>query len=436
MTTKTKVTEGEQRKRQELETKIRNFNVRNAAGELTEDDEREWARTLDEHDELVKRMVSATPLAERSTEMLDWLAGAPVERATTVIDGGEIRAGAGAGTGEARFGQPLGDLRMRDLPGYGGTDADIREQTEAFFRATATGDMRTLGDLDVRAMGAGTGSAGGYTVPDLTSSFVWDLARPKLVLQEAGAQFVPYDDGARGQTVLPVQLTDFAPELVDEHAPVPEDAIVFGAKLVNPFTIAVAARASIQLIEDSATNVGAKVAESFAKGFAQALDYYAIFGEGGPGEPLGLVNASSASTVFTSSSLTYDNLVSDVTTLREAHENPTATIVSPRSEKQLAVLKADTDGQYLTPPPFLNSVKRLWTSQIPSNLTVEGNTNVSYVITGDYTQSVVAVRAPLTVLTLRERYADQLQVGWVAYARFDTAIMREPAFLIRTAGTH
>lgn len=61
--------------------------------------------------------------------------------------------------------------------------------------------------------------------------------------------------------------------------------------------------------------------------------------------------------------------------------------------------------------------------------------DVGQLVTGDYSQAVLAVRAPLQVLVLKERYIDYGQVGFVAFARCDVSVQRAAAFRARLVGT-
>lgn len=93
---------------------------------------------------------------------------------------------------------------------------------------------------------------------------------------------------------------------------------------------------------------------------------------------------------------------------------------------------ADTTGQPLAMPSYIADLPRYVTNQVPGNLTVGTSTDTSDVFVADWRQLVVGVRTELQLTVLTERYADNGQVGIVAWWRGYTLVARPKAFHVTT----
>ncbi|MBE3589871.1 MAG: phage major capsid protein [Firmicutes bacterium] len=106
---------------------------------------------------------------------------------------------------------------------------------------------------------------------------------------------------------------------------------------------------------------------------------------------------------------------------------PTYYVMAPRTETQLAKLK-DSTGQPLRRPDTLAQARFVASTIVPVNETHGTATGATRIITGDFSQVLVGVRTALRVEVLRERYADALQYGFLAWLRMDAALAHPDAF--------
>jgi HK97 family phage major capsid protein len=72
------------------------------------------------------------------------------------------------------------------------------------------------------------------------------------------------------------------------------------------------------------------------------------------------------------------------------------------------------------------------TKQVPINLTVGSSTDCSEVYTGDWAQLLIGMRTNFVLRFLDERYADNLQYGFLAYLRADVQVAHGEAFNVDT----
>ena len=412
-------------KRNGIYAQAQEFNIRHQAGErLSAADEAAWSRALDDVDRLGVEIEN-----RERTEQLG-------TRFSGVDDRQRDHVPTSDGSGrEARFGRPLGrTARFADLPDCGSNDP--AGDANAFWRALATGDYRSLPDhLELRAgQSESIGSEGGYLVPDTVAANVWDRTRNKAVTQQAGVQVVPLDGTGRGSHTLPKLTGDATPAWIAEEASVPESAITFGATVLQPQALAVLVKVSMQLLQDSAVDAGSVINDALARVFAVELDRVTLRGSGVGAEPTGARNWPTVGTTGSIATPTYDDLIDGIFEVREANYECTGIIGAHRDAKTLAKLREGSGtGAWLPAPEVVAQTPRYWTNQVPTDLGTGDDESEMYF--GQWDQAVLAVRLGFQVAALRERYADTLQVGLLAYVRADVGVVSPSAFHVLTGVT-
>lgn len=317
-----------------------------------------------------------------------------------------------------------GFTRSRGLVQPGEDDLDLGR----YLRGVVTGDW-TGATAEQRAMSEGVLSAGGVLVPTLLAAQIIDLARNQTRVIQAGASILP----------MPNQTLDVAKWTGDpssawhsENAAItPSDAtmtkVTLKAKSLAALTVV-----SRELVED-APNVGTELARAFAASFAVKIDKAGLYGSGTDPEPRGIKNTSGVTlqSMGTNGAAlsNYDPFVDAVGTLADANETANGgIIVAPRTERSANKLK-DTTNQPLNRPSMLNNLPFLGTNQVPVNLTQGTSTDASDAFVADWSQLILGVRTQLMIEPLRERYADNGQLGFVAWWRGDVAVARAAAFV-------
>lgn len=285
-------------------------------------------------------------------------------------------------------------------------------------------------DAEQRALAGGTDAAGGYTVPEVTSARLIDLMRANSVLSQAGAQTVPL---TTDETVFARLASDPVPAWRAENATVAESDPTFSRVLLKPKSLAVMVKAPLELLEDS-INMETELPNILARALAVEVDRAGLVGSGSGNEPTGIVNyAALTANTFAGGALdSYTPLVTARTALHGANERLTGYVMSPRDEGTLAGL-VDSTGQPMRKPEAIADTPMLWTSNMPTDGGT--GTNESQIIAGDWAQLMMGMRSNIRIVTLRERFMDNLQFGFIAHIRADFAAARDSAFTVLDAIT-
>lgn len=315
-----------------------------------------------------------------------------------------------------RSGQPV--RTWAQARGMGGDDLGVGQ----YLRALTAG-ART--DAEHRALAEGVDAAGGHTVPTVVSSELIDLARASMVLDRAGARTVPLDSD---KTVIARVASDPTPAFRAENDPVAESDPTFSRVLLEPKSIAVMVKASVELMQDS-LNLEAELPNILARALAVEIDKAGLVGSGSGNEPTGIVNyAGLTANGFGGGALSgYGPLMQARGALHGANERLGAFVLASRDENDLAALSA-SDGQPLMMPRAIEQIPMLHTTSLPTD--GGAGSDESSIIAGDFSQLLVGVRSEIRVETLRERFMDSLQFGLIAHARVDFAAARESAFTV------
>lgn len=221
-------------------------------------------------------------------------------------------------------------------------------------------------------------------------------------------------------------------------------SITFGAFIGSSDLILV----PLALIEDSYFDVDALVARQLGIRLGRLFNYYCTQGTGTT-QPMGIVNAVVNSgnilqlTTGNTASIAYSNLVDLEHSVDPAYRyNPASRWMFSDTMLKLIKKLVDQSGRPLWQPgltasfetgpgfPGLVSTPKILEHEYVINNDLAAPSAGAYsMLFGDMsTFKVREVASGTTVLVLRERYADYLQVGYTAFQRFDSNLV--------DAGTH
>lgn len=293
-----------------------------------------------------------------------------------------------------------------------------------YLRSMITGAKT---EAERRALSEGSDSAGGFTVPDILSATLIDLARAQSVVMRAGAQTVPLTSDTNNMAKL---LTDPVPAWRQEGGAVATSDPTFGRVQLIPRSLAVQTVISAELMEDS-LNLVTDLPRILAAAMAVELDRVALLGTGTAPEPRGIAATSGIGTFAQNAIIaSYANLSRARTAILTANQNPTAYIMHPRDEGAFTDL-VDADGNPLMMPTRVSEIPMLTTTSIP----VDGGTgdDESTIIAGDFRRLMVGIRSDIRVEVLKtSTYASNLQYTLLAHMRADVAVTHPGAFFTLT----
>lgn len=286
-----------------------------------------------------------------------------------------------------------------------------------------------------RAQSVGTDSAGGYTVPE---GFSGEIDR-------AMAAWGPMLDGAvtriyptaTGNPIPWPTVDDTAKtlELHTENGAVTDDGgmdVVFGEKVLNAYIYdSEMVKVSLELLNDSFFQVEGLMGDLFGERLARGANLALTTGSGSS-QPNGIVTASAAGkTAAAVAAITSDELIDFQHSVDPAYRQSPgcAWMFNDTTFSAIRKLK-DGDGNYLW---NMGDVK----SGAPSTLLgkpfyinqamASPAANAKSVLFGDFRKYVVRRVGDSQVITLRERYAEKMQVGFVGVIRIDGELMNTAA---------
>ncbi|BCH32631.1 phage capsid protein [Mesorhizobium sp. L-8-10] len=288
---------------------------------------------------------------------------------------------------------------------------------------------------EVRAQSSVTDAAGGYTVPEGFSGGIDKAMKAWGPMWDANiVRELPTSTG----NDLPwptVDDTAQTGELKAENAPVTDDGsgdVVFGQKMLNAYVYSTKmVRIPMELLQDSAFDMEALLNDLFGERLGRLSNSVLTTGTG-VSQPHGVVTASSlGKTAVSATALASDELIDLLHSVDPAYR------ASPKCRWQfndttLASIRKLKDGQgnYLwqmgdvrTGEPDRLLAHPYSVNQAMANIA----TGTKPIIFGDHSRYVVRKVRGFTVLTLRERYAENFQIGMVGFKRFDGELLNTAA---------
>jgi HK97 family phage major capsid protein len=283
---------------------------------------------------------------------------------------------------------------------------------------------------ELRAAGVATASAGGYTVPP--------AFRAKLVEQMSFvapmrqyAEVITTDTGAN----LPwPTVDDTANEgaILAENTQVSEQDFVFGQASLDAYMYtSKLVRVSFQLLNDNAFNLEAYLARALGQRIGRIQNRHFTVGTG-TGQPDGIVTGATVGKVGATgqtTTVTYDDLVDLTDSIDLAYAGNQQFMMSQSARKAIRKLK-DSQGRPLWEPSLqVGTPDTLLGYGIAlNNLVPAPAASAKSILFGNFRDAyLIRDVSDVQLLRLQERYADFLQVGFLAFARADGTLQNASA---------
>ncbi|TKT78416.1 phage major capsid protein [Aquamicrobium sp. LC103] len=286
-------------------------------------------------------------------------------------------------------------------------------------------------DVDVRAQATAPGAAGGYLIPEGFSGEIDKaLAAWGPMLDENVARQYPTATG----NPIPWPTSDDTAERGEQHTEngaVTDDGsgdVVLGQKTLNAYVYdSKVVKVSLELLQDSYFSMEGLLSELFGERLGRTGNEVLTVGDG-TNKPHGVVTASSLGlTAAAVDAIAADELIDLQHSVDPAYRE------SPRcywqfNDLTLAAIRKLKDGQnnYLwqmgdvkTGAPATLLGKPYKINQAMASIAT-GNRAVIF---GDHSKYVVRRVGQMQMVALRERYMDNLQVGFIAFMRLDGELL-------------
>lgn len=335
--------------------------------------------------------------------------------------------------------------KMEDLPGLPGAPAipsvdEAASSAEAYsaaFRQYALTGMeglktperelmeKNMVSLEGRAQGVGSGAAGGFTVPtgfhdaivSARAAFGGLRNAPVTVISTAGGGDlpIPADDD-----------TGNVGELLSENSQAATQDVVFSQKILKAYVwSSKIVRVSFQLLQDSAFNMDAFLGKKLGERIGRSQAQFWIDGTG-TNQPEGILTGVATTNAANATTLVYDDFINLEHAVDVAYRTAPGTgyLISDSALKATRLIK-DGDLRPLWMPMAAAGFEGGFPATINGfGYTVDVNLPIvealsTPIVFGDLSNYWIRDVVDIQMLRLTERYADFLQVGFLAFSRAD-----------------
>jgi HK97 family phage major capsid protein len=295
-----------------------------------------------------------------------------------------------------------------------------------------------------RLVAAVTTSGASAVVPTTWSNQIIDLAIASSAIGQAGSTVIPMDR----KTVEIGRITgDPTASFRTEGSSITESDPTFDNVTLTAHSLNALVVTSVEWLAD-AQDGSDLIEQTIAQAIARELDFVALYGgittghgvttpRTSPPNPTGILaalqsqlsaNAPAAATNGTTptSGSFWAEMLKAAYLVRAGNHEPNAMIWNSSADLTYA-LATDTTGQPLNAPARLP--RQVVSNTIPS-YTQGTMTTATDAFVGDFSKLLIGVRGALTITTLKERYADNGQVGFLAWWRGDIQLADPKAFSV------
>ena len=274
---------------------------------------------------------------------------------------------------------------------------------------------------------AGTDSLGGFLVPqdfsnelDMATLFTGEVERLAKKLNTAGGALLDYPT---------INDTATDANLISEAASVTIQDMTFANAQLSAYNYASQVRVSMQLLQDNAFDLNAFLAEAMGERIARATN--AAFTTGtGSSQPQGIITgATLGNTAASATAISADDILDLIHSIDPSYRNkPSFGLMA--NDSVIAAIRALGLGSANDFPIFIPSMTAGEPDKLFGFNLYYNNDMASAITTGqktllaaDFSKFVVRSAGGVQMVRLNERYMDELEVGFVSYARKDAKVL-------------
>lgn len=267
----------------------------------------------------------------------------------------------------------------------------------------------------------GVDADGGYLVPDEYDSRLIDTLGEENIMRKLATTIT-----TSGEHKINIAATKPAASWIEEGAALTFGDATFSQILLDAHKLHVAIKVTEELLYDNAFNLESYILTQFGKALANAEEDAFLNGNG-TGKPLGLFAATGGGTVAsTVTSVKADDMIGLVYALKRPYRKNAAFILN---DKNLAVLRKlkDTNGAYIWQPSYqAGEPDRLLGYPVYTSAYAP-ETAIAF---GDYSYYNIGDRGSRSFSELRELFAGNGMIGYVAKERVDGKLVLAEAVQI------
>lgn len=313
---------------------------------------------------------------------------------------------------------------IREQPGSGiaekKTDRASAEYKDAMLTAFRT-NFRQISNV----LQEGIDSNGGYLVPDEYDSRLIDALNEENIMRRLGTTIK-----TSGEHKINIAGTKPAAAWIDEGEALTFSDATFSQLSLDAHKLHVAVKVTEELLYDSAFNLESYILTQFGHALANAEEDAFLNGDGA-NKPLGLFAETGGGTVSkTVAAVGADDVIDLIYSLGRPYRKSASFIMNDKTIAGLRLLK-DNNGQYLWQPSYqAGEPDRL----LGYNIHTSAYAPTDKIAFGDYSYYNIGDRGTRSFAELRELFAGNGMVGFVAKERVDGKLLLPEAVQILKIG--
>ena len=320
---------------------------------------------------------------------------------------------------------------LTERPGAGAAPEKTGRATDA-YRKAALQAMRTGFHQVSDILQEGVDTDGGYLVPE-----EWDKRLIDVLNEENIMRGLATTLKTSGEHKINIAATKPTAAWIEEGGELQFTDAKFGQKILDAHKLHVAIKITEELLYDNAFNLEAYITTQFGKALANAEEDAFLNGDG-TGKPVGLFHETKGgetAITLTGTKIASDDVLNLIYKLKRPYRQKASFIMNDQTLADLRKLK-DNNGAYLWQPSYqAGEPDRLCGYGIHTSAfapTVEAGKPV--MAFGDYSYYNIGDRGSRSFQPLRELFAGNGMIGYVAKERVDGLLILPEAVQVMKAG--
>ncbi len=324
---------------------------------------------------------------------------------------------------EAELNMPV-NAPLTSKPGMGKADGEEKKTGKASkeYKNAMLDAFRSNFKRVSNVLQEGVDADGGYLVPDEYDSRMIDVLTEENIMRRLGHTIT-----TSGQHKINIAATKPAASWIEEGGALSFGDATFAQILLDAHKLHVAIKVTEELLYDSAFNLESYIIEQFGKALANAEEDAFLNGDG-VGKPLGLFAENGGGTVAETltAAIKSDDIIGLVYALKRPYRKNASFIIN---DKNLAVLRKlkDNNGAYIWQPSYqAGEPDRLLGYAVHTSAYAPEDA----IAFGDYSYYNIGDRGSRSFAELRELFAGNGMIGYVAKERVDGKLILPEAVQI------
>ena len=332
---------------------------------------------------------------------------------------------------EAQLNQPT-TSPLSNMPSAGGEKPERKGRASDQYAKDMLTAMRTNFHQVSDILQEGVDADGGYLVPEEWDSRLIDVLNEENIMRGLATQIT-----TSGEHKINIAGAKPTAAWIEEGGALQFTDAKFGQKILDAHKLHVAVKVTEELLYDSMFDLASYITTQFGIAIANAEEDAFLNGDGN-GKPTGIFDATNGGTVsktLTGTKLGTDDVLDLVYALKRPYRKKASFIMNDQTLAALRKLK-DNNGAYIWQPSYqAGEPDRLlgyavYTSAFAPELAA-GKPVMAF---GDYSYYNIGDRGTRSMQELRELFAGNGMIGYVAKERVDGLLVLPEAVQIMKAG--